>query len=228
MKLPAFLKVYTRKELHRLAYVAVAVIGLVGTLTQQIFSLQAQYEELVREVGAMPQIDATVDNRARITRAEGEALAKRTEKYEKIKKQVEGFIPQEGGKPPPLTVDQIVLSFPSSVDVNSSERFANAPHQFTERDYMPPGSTEVEVMSKPVYRYQSVAYAFTLRTGFSAFVTLFKQLDALHIYYFLRSLRLSVPPDIAAGSKEKDPKILVEMNIGSIYLLKDQPKPTVR
>ncbi len=224
MKLPPAFKVFTKREWSRILYLGGAVLAAVGGLVYGIVTSQAQYEALGTEMAQIPEVDPNLDLSTKLSKEEGKVIEVRRDKYQKIRKKIDGFVPREGGKPAPMTINDVVLNIPKGVDVEKSERYADETFVFTERDFATLGSlTEQKVMALPVFRYQSVAFSFSLRSTFFNLLTMFKQLDEAGVYYFLRQLNIRQPTDdLGQPIVSKEPKLVVEMIVGSIYLLKDQ------
>jgi hypothetical protein len=224
MKLPPAFKVFTRREWTRILYLGGTLLAAVGGLVYGIVTSQASYDALGAEMSQIPEVDPNLDLSTKLSKEEGKALETRRDKYLKIRKKLDGFVPREGGKPAPMTINDIVLNIPKGVDVEKSERYADETFSFTERDFAPLGSlTEAKAIALPVFRYQSVAYSFSLRSSFHNLLILFKQLDEAGVFYFLRQLSIRQPTDyLGQPVYSKEPKLIVEMIVGSIYLLKDQ------
>ena len=218
MKLPAFLEGFSRKEQIRLKSGAGAIALLAGLLYWQCGVLEAEMNNLNTEITALPDVaNLPQSTGSQMSKAEGKELERKRDKYRKTRGSVEKFIPKDGGKPAPITINDIVQKIPDGVDVERSERSDDTPATFME----PVVSVSDIKNPKPTWRYQALQFSFTLRCSYSSLVEFLRELDVMKSYFFVR--QLSIHPPEGPAPTGKDPKYSVELTIASIYVHRNQP-----
>lgn len=223
MNAKAIFDSFSRKEQTRLKAGALAILGFAGLLYYLTDSLAKEMVTLNQAIADIPDVGAlqTTTTGKQMSKAEGKELERKRDKFNAIRKAIEGFIPKDGGKPAPITINDIVQKIPDSIDVEKSERSEDASYNFSE---MLPGAFPDPRNLKPTFKFQSLQYSFALRTTYTSLVELMRELDIMKAFWFVKTLNIK-PPESATG---KDPKFLVELNIASIYIHKGQPTwPTI-
>ncbi len=222
MNIPEKLRLFNKKDGTRVAGIAAGIAAMSIALLFFTYRQNQQLTSINSQMAVLPDIagaDASAGGR-KITKDAGVKLEVRTKKYEEIQKEIEKYIPTEGGDPAPLNINDIVLNIPASIDVERSIKSEDAPQKFSEDPPPVPGAfIDPRIKRKPVYDYHSLAFSFSLRSNFNSLVKFLHQLDQLQTYYILRGLTLfPLPPELAGGPGTKDKRFGVELSIFTIYL----------
>lgn len=219
-QLATLLKGIPPKDLKIIGGSAVVLLLVIGWLWTTTSSMKTEIADLLAKFDALPTEDASAESGPRISKNEAAAIHSRIERFKKIRATLESFIPREGGKPNPISINDLVVNIPSTIDVDKSERSDDSVQTY--QDGVGPGGTVDP--EEAFIKYQSVAYNFVLRSNYASLVTFLKQVDQLHSYFNVRQIAMKALPDDPSQPAQKDPKFLVELTVGTVYMHKEQPK----